>query len=450
MVSTRPRGPDPALIASARRPARRPGRRSLARVIRLAATVALGAAVLGTAAPAAVAAPLGNLTFYGRGYGHGVGMSQYGARGRALAGQLAPAILAHYYAKTTLGTRDPKTVVRVLVLNAFAATPTKPAVVTGRGGTWTVDGLAGTFPADARLTVAPTAVGATTWNVKVLSATGATLATSTTLTNLYVRPASASSVIEITSKAAPWNRYRGYLRIKMTTTVLAIDFVGVDAYLGGVVPVEMPSTWPVEALKVQAIASRSYALNHTHPTTGTWDLYDDTRSQVYRGQGAETAAGNAAVAATAGKVVLSGTAVANTLYHSADGGWTENNENVFVSSTGAVIASPVSYLRGSSDRAPDGSSYDKASPYATWKTATYSPAALSGILAKDARTNVGTLTAIDLSKRGVSGRLIAVTLTGSLGTKQVSGDVFIAAFNAGRPAADPPMRDTLFSTAPLP
>jgi len=412
----------------------------------LLALVALGPAT----APVAAATPLGNTTFFGRGYGHGVGMSQYGARGRALAGQLAPAILAHYYTKTTLGTRDPKTTVRVLVLSRLPATPTRPAVITGRSGPWTVDGLPGTFPADASLRLAPTAVGASTWTVTVLSATGATLASSSSLTTVYALPASAASLLEITSKPAPDNRYRGFFRIRLTTAVTIIDFVGVDAYLGGVVPVEMPSTWPVEALKAQAIASRSYALNHTHPTTGTWDLYDDTRSQVYRGQRAETAAGNSAVAATAGKVILSGTAVANALYHSADGGWTENNENVFVSSTGAIVASPVSYLRGSSDRAPDGSSYDGASPYATWKTSTYSPAALSAIFAKDARTNVGTLTSLDLSKRGVSGRLIRVTLTGSLGSKQVSGAVFIAALNAGRPAADPPMRETLFATAPIP
>ena len=433
MVSTRPSRPDPA------------------RVARLAAILALALAVVGPVAPAAAATPpLGNLTFYGRGYGHGVGMSQYGARGRALAGQLAPAILAHYYAKTTLGARDPKTIVRVLVLSGFPATPAKPAVVTGRGGPWTVDGLSGTFPADARLTLAPTADGASTWTVKVLSATGTVLASSTSLTTVYARPAAVASLLEITSKATATNRYRGFFRIRLTTAVTIINFVEVDAYLRGVVPVEMPSSWPAEALKAQAIVSRSYALNHTHPTTGTWDLYDDTRSQVYRGQRAETTAGNAAIAATAGKVVLAGTAVANTLYHSADGGWTENNENVFVSATGAVVASPVSYLRGSSDRAPDGTSYDKSSPYATWKTATYSPAALSAILAKDPRTNVGTLTAIDLSKRGVSGRLIQVTLTGSLGTKAVSGGVFVAAFNAGRPAADPSIRDTLFSTAPLP
>ncbi len=96
--------------------------------------------------------PIG-ITFFGRGYGHGVGMSQYGARGRALAGQLAPTILAHYYPKTTLGQRDPTTVVRVLVMTGFAATAARPATITGRGGGWTIDGIAGTFPADARLTL---------------------------------------------------------------------------------------------------------------------------------------------------------------------------------------------------------------------------------------------------------------------------------------------------------
>jgi SpoIID/LytB domain protein len=416
-----------------------------------AGVVALSALGLGPGSAAGAAPPpLGNLTFFGRGYGHGVGMSQYGARGRALAGQLAPAILAHYYAKTTLGTRDPKTTVRVLVLSKLAATPTKPAVVTGRSGPWSIDGISGTFPVDARLTMAPTAVGATTWTVRVVSAAGATLVTSTRLTTIIARPAGPSSLLEITSKGGPDDLYRGFLRIRLTTAVTVINFVALDAYLGGVVPVEMPSSWPVEALKVQAIASRSYALNHTHPTSGTWDLYDDTRSQLYRGQRAETPAANDAIAATAGRVVLSGTSVANTLYHSADGGWTENNENVFVSPTGAIVAGPVSYLRGSSDRKPDGSSWDAGSPWATWKTATYSAAALGAILARDPRTNVGTLTAIDLSRRGVSGRLISVTLTGSLGTKQVSGDVFRAAFNAGRPAADPPLRSTLFASAPIP
>jgi stage II sporulation protein D len=267
---------------------------------------------------------------------------------------------------------------------------------------------------------------------------------------VIVRPASTTSYLELTSKRTTYNLYRGALRVRLTTTATVYDHVGLDLYLRGVVPVEMPSTWPVEALKAQAIASRSYAVYRLHPTTGSFDVYDDTRSQVYRGRRAETAAGNAAVATTAGTVVISGTAVANTLYHSADGGWTENNENVFVSSSGAIVAGPLAYLRGSSDRAPDGTSYDAASPYATWHTATYTAAALSTIFGKDSRTNVGPIVSVDLSRRGVSGRLISVTLTGGLGTKTVSGSMFIAAFNAGRPSADPPMRNTLFATAPIP
>ena len=115
---------------------------------------------------------------------------------------------------------------------------------------------------------------------------------------------------------------------------MVVNHIPVDLYLRGVVPLEMPSSWPAEALKAQAIAARSYALTRVHPTTGLFDLYDDTRSQVYRGKRAETAATNLAISATAGTVLLSGTPIVNALYHSADGGWTENNENVFVGSTG--------------------------------------------------------------------------------------------------------------------
>jgi stage II sporulation protein D len=398
----------------------------------------------------AISTPLPDITFFGRGYGHGVGMSQYGARGRALAGQLAPAILAHYYVGTTLGKRSPATIVRVLVLTGFAATPAKPATIVGLGGAWTIDGIAKTFPANARLTLAPTTVGGTTWALRVTSSTGTVLHTATVSTALVVRPAASASLLQLASKATSSNIYRGYLRLRLTTTVMVINHVAVDSYLRGVVPREMPASWPAEALKAQAIAARSYALYRIHPTTGTYDLYDDTRSQVYRGKLGENSITDALIAATSGSVLLRSTSIANALYHSADGGWTENNEYVFVSSSGAIVAGAVSYLRGSSDRAPDGSSYDKASPYATWHTATYSAAALAEILAKDDRTNVGTLIRLDLSRRGVSGRLISVTVIGTLGTKTVSGNTFRAVFNAGRPATDPLLRGTLFDTQPIP
>ena len=438
-------------------PLPRPRRSAPVRVGRspLAGLLALllaGSASLAGAAPvAADGVPVaGSITFHGRGYGHGVGLSQYGARGRALAGQLAPEILAHYFAKTTLGRKSASTNVRVLLLTGVAATATKPLTVTGRLGTWTIDGIPTTFPANARALFAPTAAGATTWNVRVLSSTGEVLHSGPALSNQYVRPVTSATHLELTSKASTMNVYRGLLRVRLATTALVINHVPLDRYLRGVVPLEMPSSWPAEALKAQTIAARSYAFYRLHPTVGSFDVYDDTRSQVYRGVKAETSAANAAIAATAGTVVLSGTAVANTMFHSAAGGWTEHNENVYVSSTGSIVAGPVAYLRGSSDRAPDGTAYDRTSPYATWKTATYTVQALSAIFAKSTRTNVGTISAIDLSRRGVSGRLISVTLTGSLGTKTVSGAGFRSVFNAGRPTTDPALRSTLFDTQPIP
>jgi stage II sporulation protein D len=447
------RSPSPAFSGAS--PSR--GRVALIARFVIAAVIASSAAMGSASAVGGVSrtilprpAALDAVTFHGRGYGHGVGLSQYGARGRAVAGQLAPAILAHYYPGTTLGSRSASTLVRVLVLSGFAASPTKPAIVTGRGGTWTVDAIPGPFPADARLLLAPTALAASTWAARVVSSAGALLASATVSAGVVVRPATASSLLELTSKGSASNLYRGELRIRLGSTATVVNALGLDLYVRGVVPAEMPASWPVEALKAQAIAARSYALYRLHPTTGSYDVYDDTRSQVYRGRKAETTTSNAAVTATAGMTLLRGSTPANALYHSADGGWTENNENVFVSSSGGIVSGAVAYLRGSSDRAPGGTSYDAASPYATWHSATYSGAALSSILAKDARTNVGALTALDLSRRGVSGRLISVTLTGSLATKTVSGDVFVAAFNAGRPVGDPALRSTLFALSPIP
>jgi hypothetical protein len=147
---------------------------------------------------------------------------------------------------------------------------------------------------------------------------------------------------------------------------------------------------------------------------------------------------------------VSGSAIANAMFHSTGGGATEHNEFVFVSATGQVVSSPVSYLRGSPDRKPDGSAYDAGAPLATWKTAAYSPGELAAIFNRDSRTAVGSPIRLDLSRRGVSGRLISVTLVGATSAKVVSGDIFRAVFNANRPAGEPEMRSTLVDTRPIP
>ena len=387
--------------------------------------------------------------FYGRGYGHGVGMSQYGARGRAIAGQDAATILAHYYQGTTPGTTDPKRPVRVLVLHGFKSSATTPLRVFGRGGPWTIDGIAGTFPRDAQLRLRTVGTG---FRVTVRDAAGKLLLDQQTKSSLRVRAANvAAARIQVWSKPGSYDRYRGVIRIRATASGIdAINETELDLYLRGVVPAEMPASWPVEALRAQTIAARSYAARRVHPKTGFFDLYDDTRSQVYRGSQGEQAPTNAAVTDTAGQILRSGTTVANTLYHSTGGGATEDNENVFTSASGGIVAGAVPYLRGSSDRAPDGTAYDAGAPRSGWQTAAYTLDQLSAIFGADPRTNAGLLTSLDLSHVGVSGRLISVTLVGSLGAKTVSGEVFRDVFNAKSPAADPYMWSTLVSTAPIP
>ena len=102
--------------------------------------------------------------------------------------------------------------------------------------------------------------------------------------------------------------------------------------------------------------------------------------------------------------------------------------------------------RGFADRDADGRAFDADSPTARWQTATLTRTQLSAIFKRDARTNVGDVTKLDLTHRGVSGRLYRVTLVGSKGSKTVSADVFVSVYNAGRPAGTGPLRSALFGT----
>ncbi len=392
-----------------------------------------------------------SVTFFGRGWGHGVGLSQYGALGRALAGQGAAEILAHYYPGTTIGSLPEGAAIRVLLLDNYAPSAANPLTVYGRGDAWTIDGVAATFPADARLRLIPTTTGTiTSWRAVVDAVPEVVLYDAPAAADLRVQGTTAATTLQLPARSATYGTYRGALRILLSgATADVVNELPLESYLRGVVPAEMPSSWPVAARTAQTIAARSYAAARLRPGVSTFDVYDDTRSQVYRGVRVETANADAVIVDTANQVLLSGTAIASALFHSTGGGATENNENVFVSATGAKVATPVSYLRGSPDRDANGVPYDAAAPYATWQTRPYSLAELSAIFAADARTDVGTLTALDLRDRGVSGRLVSVTLVGSSGAKMVSGGVFYSVFNAHRPAGDPPARSTLLDVAPI-
>jgi SpoIID/LytB domain protein len=146
--------------------------------------------------------------------------------------------------------------------------------------------------------------------------------------------------------------YRGKLAVSGDgKLVQVIDLVGLESYLKGVVPAEMPMNWPPEALKAQAVAARSYALANLAKGR-PFDLYGDTRSQVYGGVKAEAPRSSAAVDATKGELVLYNGKVADTLFFSTSGGRTASA----LESTGIAVP----YLIPVSDP------YDTLSPYHDW------------------------------------------------------------------------------------
>jgi SpoIID/LytB domain protein len=184
-----------------------------------------------------------------------------------------------------------------------------------------------------------------------------------------------------------------------------VERVPLERYVRGVVSAEMPSGWPLAALEAQAIASRSYAL--TTDAGGTrFDVYSDTRSQVYESPptpAAETASTNAAVAATAGQIVLYQDKPVTTYYFASSGGMTENIENSFIG------AAPEPWLKG----VPD--SYEtKASDWKLSMSFAAAAAHLSGLFK-------GSLRGIEVLKRGVSPRIVAAEVLGSRGNAPVSG-----------------------------
>jgi SpoIID/LytB domain protein len=190
------------------------------------------------------------------------------------------------------------------------------------------------------------------------------------------------------------------VRVLVGTKVVKL---ALERYVRGVVAAEMPSGWPLAALEAQAIASRTYALT-AHAGGSRFDVYSDTRSQVYLGVAAETATTNAAVKATAGQIVLYAGKPVTTYFFASSGGMTENIENSFVGST------PQPWLRGVTDayEDPTASSWKVSLSFHT------AAARLRGVLK-------GSFRGIEVLTRGVSPRIVSARVLGSRGVTNVTG-----------------------------
>ena len=379
-------------------------------------------------------------------------MSQYGARGRAQAGQSYEQIVSHYYSGTTLGQQDPATVVRVLLASSYVPTSTAPARVVAEGGSWYAEifpeSLVTPFAAGSWAILGHDLLG--TWTVSVYDPNGLLVA-STAAADLVMRPTDAQTIfyMKFRDSLQKYDRYRGQMRLRAngTDSLQAINIVSLDDYLKGVVPAEVPATWPGQAVRAQAIAARSY-VSYKLRTTNVWDVKPDHSHQVYGGVNIEHSASTKAVLDTSGMVVLDAQGkVAETVFHAVAGGHTENNEYAFVSSSGKP-GSPVSYLRGVPDIDASGIAYEAGLSAYSWVTGSFTMTQLKGTLVRDSRTDVGTLSSITFD-RGVSGRAYRVTLTGSKGTKTVSGGIFTNVYNAHKLSGGN-LRSTLFYLEPAP
>ncbi|MGN6372721.1 MAG: SpoIID/LytB domain-containing protein [Solirubrobacteraceae bacterium] len=257
-------------------------------------------AALTLAASGATRAGATTLVIDGAGFGHGVGMSQEGARGYAEHGWSYERILAHYYTGTSLGAAPAKSVVKVLVHGKVRRVP-------------------------------------------------------------------------------------------------------LERYVQGVVAAEVSADWPMAALEAQAVASRTYALT-AHAGGAKFDVYSDTRSQMYLGKAAETPRTNAAVQATAGQIVTYGGKPAITYFFASSGGHTESAQDAFPGSA------PEPWLVGVADPYDGGSLHRWTIELSIHEAGVR----LRGL-------TKGRFKGVEVLRRGSSPRIVSAYILGSKGKMLVSG-----------------------------
>lgn len=189
-------------------------------------------------------------------------------------------------------------------------------------------------------------------------------------------------------------RYAGTITVAPDQAgILIINTVDSESYTASVLGAEMSPGWHVEALKAQAIATRTYALHAALKSKKPFDLGDDTSSQVYHGMDAVADRFTSAVQATAGLALFAGDAIADVFYSAACGGHTASASEINGGS-----APP--YLRGIADVDGGGNAYCVKAPYFSWQNVIP-----SGSLERIFDLEPGDLTAIDANATWPDGRV---------------------------------------------
>lgn len=367
--------------------------------------------------------PVGKkITVSGRGYGHGHGMSQYGAQGAALKGLGYKEIVDFYYPGTEWGKVRGK--VRVLV----SADTTDDVVVSPSAGL-SVRDLAGRAVHEL-----PVAEKVSRWRlVPVAGGTAVEFFTNSwrRLKAPWARNITGDAEFFAKGPIKLWTpsgstTYRGILRSaspsRSASSRDTVNIVTIDQYVMGVVPREMPAAWHPEAVKAQSVAARTYATwSRAQNARGHYQICDTTACQVYGGVDGEDARANAAVRATARQILTHEGRPAFTQFSASSGGWTS--------------AGSVPYLPAQEDP------YDgwEGNTVHAWQT-TVDASAL-----ERRHPSIGTLERVWVTTRDGNGewqgRVTSLVLDGTRGAVTITGDDFRWAFG---------LRSNWFSIEPTP
>ncbi|MGL5034942.1 MAG: SpoIID/LytB domain-containing protein [Microcystaceae cyanobacterium] len=229
-------------------------------------------------------------------------------------------------------------------------------------------------------------------------------------------------IIEPSGNGVVWigdRWYRGRTRlVRQGSGVTAVNQVNIEQYLYSVVGSEALPFWPLEALKAQAVAARTFAIyKSTAESNRFYDLDTTTATQVYKGMENEYVSTVDAVDATQGQIITYGGRPILAAFHASSGGHTENVEDVW--------SSPLPYLRAVVD-------YDQTAPVFQWNKS-FSTGQLSGLIG-----GVGTVRAMSPAQTTPFGRVVTMRVTGSGGTKTISGAKLRAALK---------LKSTLFTVS---
>jgi SpoIID/LytB domain protein len=393
-------------------------RRTVAAVLVAAVTAALFAAT-----PTGAAS---RFRFFGSGFGHGIGMSQWGAYGMAKQGWSAERILRHFYQGTRVRS-DVSYPRRVRVGLAWGLGKVHLTAKEGRvrlslggphgtlvgeirrGDTWTVRSGAGAYVV---LDDGGNRVGGRTWG-----------SASEDLVATYERSGARLQIPEASDGPGAYSYVRGHVEIDLYSCtdrcrVRVILPVRLEEYLYGLS--EVPSSWPVATLRAQAIAGRTYAayILRRFDRRGycDCDITDGTNDQVYAGAAKELGPGGdrwvGAVDDTSGRVIVYDGNLIQAFYAASDGGHSENVEDAW---HGGNRAYAIPWLTGVCDPGEDTS----ANPWTDWSKSFSASEVTSRLRAYTG--GIGTVTGFGNIRRGVSGRIVTVVVRGERGQATISG-----------------------------